>query len=82
MATNEEIMTKNIEKIKAVINGDVESTTINGAMVCKLDGIGREIFWYTRDGISVSGDRIVISGSFADLMQGGNPVAFLSLTED
>ena len=82
MATKEEIISMNVEKLRAVINGDVESTTVDGAMVYKLDGIGREIFWYTRGGISVSGDRIEISEFFADLMQGGNPVAFLSLMEE
>ena len=79
MATNEEIVAKNIEKIKAVINGDVESATVDGATVYKIAGIDGERFYYTRGDICVSGNRIEISGPFADLMNNGAPVAYLSL---
>jgi len=82
MTANKEIIARNVEKLRAVINGDVECATVDGATVCKLAGIGRDIFWYTRGGIGVSGDRIEISESFANLMQGGNPVAFLSLMDE
>ena len=79
MAANEEIVTKNIKKIKAVINGDVKSATVDGAIVYKLAGIDRRIFYYTRGGICVSGDKIKISGPFADLMDNGATVAYLNL---
>lgn len=81
MAANEEIVAKNIKKIKAVINGDVESAIVEGATVYRFAGIDEVRFYYTRGGICVSGDKIKISGPFADLMDNGAPVAYLPLME-
>lgn len=81
MATNEEKMAKNIEKIKAVINGDVESAIVDGVTVYKFAVTDGERFGYTRGDICVGGDKIEISGPFADLMDKGIPVAYLSLID-
>lgn len=80
MATTEEIISKNTEILKAIINGDVESANIGGIEVFRSDVAGCE-FQFMVGGLVVYGDELEIWTFFAHLKNDGDIIASLSLME-
>lgn len=78
MVTNEEIIARNIEKLKALINLDVGSATVGGIIISRVD-LGRCKYQFSVGGFVVYADDIAVITDTVRLTCGGYAIAFLSL---
>jgi len=81
MTTSAEIIAKNTEKLEAVIYGDVESATVAGVVISRVDFSGYR-FHIRAGGLNVYGDEIKISRIFAYLKNDGITHIYLILSEE
>ena len=82
MATNEEIIARNTENLRAMINGDVDTVRVAGVVISLVDVAGYKYRFRVGDGLQVYGDELEITTSFAYLRNEGIMCAFLPLMEE
>lgn len=81
MATTTRIIAENTRTLRAIINGDVESATIGGINISKIDCTDRK-FCIEAGALVVTGDEIKVLGSVAHIKISGDVVAAIYLTEE
>lgn len=81
MATINEIIAKNTEKLEAIINGNVESVTVAGVVVSRFNALDTK-YHFDAGHLLAYGDDLEIEGNFAYLMQDKIMVVSLTLMEE
>lgn len=80
MNESEKTKARNVERIKSVINGDVESVTVAGVMICRIDVRGAK-YSFSSGRMSAYGDELEISkhGVSVYLLQDGMMISSVYL---